>query len=871
MKKKILYILSILCFFACKETELDFTTELGAAVELTGVEASVYSGNSTRSAALDKENHVGRNVFVDKDQMVLTTIKRTAQPSASPAVTSIPGFSYHGIVFNHVVGSGQTSGGWTRDELKGSTEAGGGVPEKIYWSDADNWHTYIGYSVPQQATGVTFDWKNTIVYSNGPESTGVDTYYGSLGDPTIVQSLDEDGNVVNYIDHTTKENIDYDDLLLTYDDEKVAETGGSVAKLYFHHALANVRVIVSISGFSATSESADARSKVENMVLKNMLTMYKWRQMSNGAQALESQYDPLALEHVYVNQPVPAWNQKKDTHLWIPRPDGTGKGVGKQFVFYGLAVPTIMDANSLNLEFTVQYQDPMEPWLDSDEETPNMKAHTYRARMSQAIEFRAGWCTTINISLNHNNEDMTVGAEYMEWQFIDTPDEGELKKNTTFMAHTDRNKITIFGDDNATIDDATWLYIDEENENKLRDIYGHYGTPNDPFVISTAEQLLSFAYEVKGNNRRADLKYNNIITSNQEAVLPTSGSFDFTGYYVKLDADITMQKSSSEKDITWIGIGAEGKPFNGVFLGSSRRINNLYGEHFFHTVGLNAVIDKLNFDKVIEVQGCGVIAHKNQGLICSCFIDGDVKETNFSSQFTGSIVGENDSFIIACAHVGKVSGYNTVGGLVGFNNGTVMASYHAGEITGLGPNPEVHATVGKRGDGENETNKSIMFSCYYDNNLIYHTPILEPGRSGFPLSTSVMQSNAFVNSGNTYNYNESSLISKEGKTLREILIEDLFDISDDPELTEQELIIKLEREGCSVAPTIDINFLFNNYHFSLNEALQVFRYWLNAIPSDQNVSTNCHVFTPEQISFLKDHYSVEHKFVYTPASYPKVQ
>ena len=70
------------------------------------------------------------------------------------------------------------------------------------------------------------------------------------------------------------------------------------------------------------------------------------------------------------------------------------------------------------------------------------------------------------------------------------------------MPDLERASVTIVGDAKATIDDATWLYNtgekDANNNDIIKDIYGHDGsTKEQAYQISTAYQLLSFAYEVK--------------------------------------------------------------------------------------------------------------------------------------------------------------------------------------------------------------------------------------------------------------------------------------------------------------------------------------------------------------------------------------
>lgn len=743
---------------SCSEQDI-LPVESTDAVEIGGVEAEIAGGATTRAAALDANNYVGRSAFINNDQMVLTTLKRTEQP--------IPGFSYTGIVYVQEIEAGQTSGGWNRNKNEGRTEASEAHPERIYWSDAANAHTYIGYSLPQQATGVTFDWNLKNAYYDGAGTTSIPVYYGSLGDPTQLQTESE-GVVTNYIDYTNdandspvndvddkgnatgtqsyksgNEKLKHDDLLLTFATDKVAETGGSVAKLYFHHALAMVRVIVNIQGFSASTDAADSKSEVSNMVLEDMLTLYKWRQQSYCAEALDATYDNANVEAMYGSGVT--CDQKKDIHLWIPRPAGTGTGVGKQFTFYGLAVPHTMGvdnatgdkAENLHLQFKVHYQDPMNPWTDPEtKQNPNMKDHTYTAVMPNSVKFSAGYCTTINVTLNHSNEQMTVGAEYMDWQYVETPDQGELKKNSAFLSYipTDDDdriakKIYIADDEQATEDDATWLYKDAND--KIVDIYGNDGTLTSPYIISTANQLLSFAYEVKSSRT-------------------------FKGQYVKLDADIVMQKSVSDTDISWIGIGDATHAFYGTFDGGSRNISFLKGAPLFYKLEQFSVVDKLNLSDIIEIDGFGAIANENhEGLICCCYIDGDIKG-NATSGYWGSIVGTNHKgLVVGCSHVGTVTGNasaTAISGLVGYNNlGSVIASYHSGPVNGGTGN--VFAAIGAY------TADSYAIGCYFNKDLNEQDyPDLNKliGHVAFPLSTDEMQREKFVNSTD-YIYNDGHI------------------------------------------------------------------------------------------------------------------
>lgn len=832
MKKYINILITLLSFAACN-SEVDTLPADCSPIVLRGIRADIDNGSGTRAVA-PLIDSIGRYDFMSTDEIIFTTIERTKRPIR-------PTFSYDNVHYSCNIADKNIS--WKRE-----------LPENdIFWSDGSEPHTFIGYILPHEdektAEESGYDWHH---------DTAEDVYYGSIGNPVDVSEV---------IDYTSapplgedrKEPYDLEllrkeDLLLTYDTDMQNED--AMAWVHFHHGLASIRVTVTITGYSTTGEDPDAKTLVTGMMVHDQPTMYKWDNKGYRAAPLEAGDQATLDGFTWGGGTTPVWNQKKEVKLWQSR-EYHGTGASRTFLFYGILPPGMQD--KVDMTFKVSYPNPLDP----NHANPNRLEKEYTATLqlpdSRKVEFRPGYCTSININLNHKDEKMTVGAEYMSWQYDDSPNEGSLRKNSTYLSYTDRSKITIVGDEHATADDATWLY--EGTSGNIYDIYGNDGSAAHPYLICTADQLLSFAYEVKeGNNGQGR---------------------DFAHQFIKLDADITMQPEKDVEDSkrkTWIGIGDATHAFNGFFLGSGRYINDLYGEHFFYTVGDNAVIDKLNFANIKEVQGCGVIAHENRGLICGCYIDGDVRETDTSSKYTGSIVGTNNSFIIACAHVGKVEGRGTIGGLVGFNNGTMMACYHAGEVAALDGITDIHATVGKRGDGVTvvdgkTTNKSIMFSCYYDQSLISHTPTLEPGKSGYPLSTGMMQSNSFVNGQNVFTYDDGASYSGQGGNLRQVVLDILNETDSDQ--TNEALLTELLSKGV----TSDEVYRLFGYHFSLDEAIRVFTLWLNNIHAeaatkgdDYKVQTNCHEFTKLQIEFLYQHYNnANHRFFYTPATYPKVQ
>lgn len=772
MKRSFLFLIFALCLAACSSDDSLTDVAGNQAVPLTGIDAAVSGSTAKRAPALDKDNHVGRSVFVNNDQMVLTCIKRTQSP--------IPGFTYSGIVFNHTVGEGQTTGGWDRDENRGGTEANPTqVPEAIYWSDATNPHTYIGYSLPQPRE--SFAWK---LGEHG-------IYSGALRSITTVT---ENETTTRYIDHTTDANLKADDLLLTYDTQKVSETGGSVAKLYFYHALANVRVIVNIQGFSASNEAADTRSRVKNMVLKDMPVRYRWMQNSTGVNVMPDD-----------NETLPA-------HMWIPRSAGTGTGMGRQFVFYALAIPRTNVTQTMT--FDVTYPDPMNP---NDSIT-----RSYTASISP-IEYRAGYCTTIHISLNHKDEEITVGAEYMDWQYVETPDNSELKKNTVLLTADmlERSNFTLAGDPKANEDDATWLYI-HPTTHKLVDIYGNDGSAAAPFSITTASQLVSFAHEVKGTDR---------VTSTYTRLDGTQATltngFDFKGYYVHLDADIVLQPSlfaTKDQWVEWCSIGEGTCMFDGYFLGGKRSIRHLYGKPLFDRLGSEAVVEGLHLYDVIEVDGRGLVANESDGLIAAVFAEGTIRQEKPSNNaiYSGSLVGTvgEKGGLISCAHVGDVEawaeGEGVIGGLVGYNKGLLLSCYHSGKEKNLAGRDERYNTYA--GVGKYDPDNSYTYCCYFNKDVDPDKADLEGlvhGKMCYPVSTEMIQSSKFVNG------------------TEPVLTHDIGD--------EQ----------------------WYMQHLSLNQGLQTFYDHLDRVDIPSGINNHSHD------AWFKANYKT-YKFNYTPGTFPQV-
>ena len=718
-------LLSIVVLAGCSEAEdVANTATDGNACKLQGIEATIEgAGSVTRAKYTPLADYVGRSDFKMNDIIMFTKICRTSPDPISafiyPALSGGTS-AYEGIEYK----AASNGGGWARTKRFKSA----GEPDDIYWSDAENPHTFEGYGIPNDDG---FDWKKGTTTLEGKTA---EYYIGSIGDPmttgdidyTIDYTADEykqykeevkDGNdnVIGYVYKNPK--LEKEDLLIAYDENMQAETGG-IAYVNFHHALSSVRVVVKISGFSSTD--ADNKTVVKDMYLLNQPMMYAWWKNTWETQPLMAHTEGSAVTNDQglvdtawgSTTERPLYDQRKDMKLWIPKPDGSDKGnSGNEFTFYGITTPqpsgylsTVDDEyKKTKLKFTVEYPNPLQPSVMVD--------HIYTA--SVAALFEPGYNTTINIQLNHEKEKMTVGAEYENWEYIATPDQGNLRKNSTFLQDIKRANVTIVGDVKATVDDATWLY--QESADVIKDIYGHTGTSEtDAYQISTADQLLSFAYEVTAGNGGTGR--------------------DFVGKYIRLDADLTLQKdynkvkpeivltyddegkvtNQSQLDnaaagIEWIGIGDDSHAFNGTFIGGNRFIYRLYGKPLFMNIGASGRVEQLNVNALpinnqvytnpanfggtedirCAVNGSGLFAETNAGRISGCRVVGDVSLNGTSS---GAFIGTNTGVLFASYHVGTTKGSDAtgalVGGLVGNNSetsGIIGCCYQAGEVIGTNP------------------------------------------------------------------------------------------------------------------------------------------------------------------------------------------
>lgn len=812
--QKILYTLfAILVLLPSCKDEVEITSSEGDSnLELHFIDAVIGTTQTRAYEPTPNNDYIGRDVFVSGDRMVLTKMQRTSKP--------LQDFSYVGVNFDY------SGSAWDRTVGVGGIPTDG-QPDRIYWSDNASPHTFIGYALPQ-AWGNPSDvqtngkWVNTENNYSGHFSYTIEDGKKIVDFSAVSSEMedikDKDNNVIGKIDKKGTK-LKKEDLLLTHSTRMYADPGGLTTTLHYKHALASLRVIIDIQGFSPSTYSEDVKTTIDSLVVLNQPYKYTWHNVISDAAYNMS--DGTAIPGWGVANSTTAEDGTVEIKTWQPRPQGEGSGQAKVFTFYSLIVP------GKQTGFVMKYKVHYPKYLNPAE----IQHKGYQAQLLDAdnkpvtINFLPGYTTTIKVSLNHEGEPVYIGAEYIDWENVETPDRSELQKIDIFLDTDERADVTIAGDDNATKDDATWLY--KNSEGNVVDIYGNDGTSTHPYLIKTAPQLLSFAYEVK-NGRK------------------------FTTQYITLDSDIYLQRTLTDTDITWPGVGDDAKDsdgkyihaFEGVFLGGGRYIHYLNGQPFFNVIGDYAVVDKVNFDKVINVEGKGVVANVNNGLICGCNVEGNVtqaKPNDSSASYCGSIVGENTSFIVACTHVGSVAGYGYVGGLVGLNAGALVASYHSGLVSyGTSAADTDKKGIGGSAGLKDET-KSIVFSCYQNSDSIEHEPNLLACRAAWPLTTLQMQSDAFVNSNEENPFNIEISTPEEG---------------------------------------YDEYILGARHHYSLNKALQEFSKWVkDKADLDAEVELPCHTFTAAQVKTLNALFSKDtngqlapkHLYKYTPGTYPRVQ
>lgn len=216
------------------------------------------------------------------------------------------------------------------------------------------------------------------------------------------------------------------------------------------------------------------------------------------------------------------------------------------------------------------------------------------------------------------------------------------------------------------------------------------GTKNDPYQISTAEQLKLFRDIVNG----------------------AGGQTQNRGAYAVLTANIDL----NNEPWTPIGNYTEGNQiyYEGTFDGGGHTISGLNVTGEFVYAGLFGTV-KDGTIKSLTVAGkvspsnsqCivgGIVGYASNAVIKNC--SNHCSVTGRATSIIGGIAGFNSSgAIIDCYNVGTISGINyaeAIGGIVGSNSGTISNCYNVGTVSN-------DTSVGEIAGHNNGT----VENCYY--------------------------------------------------------------------------------------------------------------------------------------------------------------
>lgn len=214
--------------------------------------------------------------------------------------------------------------------------------------------------------------------------------------------------------------------------------------------------------------------------------------------------------------------------------------------------------------------------------------------------------------------------------------------------------------------------------------FGGKGTPDEPYEISTADQLVAIGVD-------ADLLDKHFILTND---------IDLSGCV------FTTAVIASEWDDSTLWFDT---PFTGVFDGDTHTVNNLTitgGDN----IGLFGIIGTEYEDAVVKnlgVVGCdisgdsdvGGLAGRNYSSVSNCYSTGSVNGTAF---FVGGLVGRSIGSVSNCYSDGIVDGYADVGGLLGYNIGIVTNCCSSSTVSGTS---SVGGLLGGSDSGE-------VINCY---------------------------------------------------------------------------------------------------------------------------------------------------------------
>lgn len=268
---------------------------------------------------------------------------------------------------------------------------------------------------------------------------------------------------------------------------------------------------------------------------------------------------------------------------------------------------------------------------------------------------------------------------------------------------------------------------------------GGTGTPDDPFEIASAGQLISIGsnpnYLDKHFILMADIDLNPQDPGNKIFDEPIIAGYQCLEYLSSGECESThFDHRQNYGDVSFSGtfdgnghiirnlvIRCENKVCVGLFgvIGEAGRVLNLGVESVsckYSTSKPPNINTELSQDIDLydmEVEYIGGLAGYNNGKVVGCYARGKItgKEYPDAGGLIGGLVGCNSGDVIGCYSQVKISGRDCAGGLVGRNTGLIIASYASGALDGSGL---LGGLVGW-------TEDASVHLCYWDEDLTGQT------------------------------------------------------------------------------------------------------------------------------------------------------
>ena len=270
------------------------------------------------------------------------------------------------------------------------------------------------------------------------------------------------------------------------------------------------------------------------------------------------------------------------------------------------------------------------------------------------------------------------------------------------------------------------------------------------YMVTTSEQLMDWAEEVRNGNRSLDCTlaaditltepwtpvgtdyqnpYTGTFDGNNHTIrgLTVTGSNEYAGLFGYIGKDGTVKNVKLEdvqitSDHQYANVGGVAGMNDGTIenCSVSGRVRGysaggVVGQQYSGSITL--------CNSSATVQGTsqvgGVVGYTNYGVtLTACYATGDVTAENNNTAgtfFAGGVVGSNGGNLTACYATGKVTGGTGsiyVGGVTGSNDsGTLTACCHA-KGTVSGPDG---ATGGVTGRNYNALGDPVITACYWKN------------------------------------------------------------------------------------------------------------------------------------------------------------